>query len=211
MRLFVSQGSALARRRLLLLLCPNGEWRSRSVQFYVSEASPPEFRNPAYVLRYLTSGLMVALTSAQPHLYPRHRWTGCDLAADDLGVLEACHRLLSTTFARFAASYMKGARAAQALACVRGLAEYDPTAQESLSDVGEGGGDDAGEGTKDPGDGTSAATKGGPMRCLATHPRPTKTTKIGQRSMLGTAPSVLPFVAAALLAVWCCYVWRWSL
>ena len=49
----------------------------------------------------LTSGLLTALLSSRPGLYPRHRWTGCDLATDDVGIVEACHSLPSTTYRRF--------------------------------------------------------------------------------------------------------------
>ena len=92
MRLFVSHGSAVATRRALLALCPNGEWRAPKVQYYVrSSTSQP--RSRAAILEHVTSGVMVALASAQPALYNRSKWTGCDLAVDDLRVFEAVHRL----------------------------------------------------------------------------------------------------------------------
>lgn len=102
LRLFVSHGSRLAVRRILLALCPNGDWRSEQVQYYVPPGAP-ERSKEAY-LDHVTSGLIASLCAAQPATYPRHRWTGADLAIDCLGVMEACHRLLSTTFERFVAS-----------------------------------------------------------------------------------------------------------
>jgi len=61
------------------------------------------------IVEYLTLGLTVALCSAQPSLYPRHRWTGADIAVDELSIMEGCHKLMSTTFLRFAASFVQGA------------------------------------------------------------------------------------------------------
>ena len=52
------------------------------------------------ILTHLTSGLLTALLSSSPG-YPRHRWTRCDLATDDLGIIGACHSHLSTTYRRF--------------------------------------------------------------------------------------------------------------
>ena len=124
MRLFVSHGSAVATRRALLALCPNGEWRAPKVQYYVrSSTSQP--RSRAAILEHVTSGVMVALASAQPALYNRSKWTGCDLAVDDLGVFEAVHRLLSTTYCRFCASYASGPRATQLLEHGKRLVHYN--------------------------------------------------------------------------------------
>lgn len=114
LRLFVSHGAQLAVRRLLLALCPNGDWRREEVEYYPPPGRP---RQPTEVyLKHVTAGLIIALSSAQPSIYPRHRWTGADLATDCLGVMEACHRLLSTAFARFVASFEPNARARRILA-----------------------------------------------------------------------------------------------
>lgn len=108
MDLFVSHGSHLAARRVLLALCPNGDWRSQFVEFYA-----PAFCkwSREEMLNHVTSGTIAAMCAAQPTMYKRARWTGADLATDCLGVLEACHRLLSSTFLRFAAHYERGGRA----------------------------------------------------------------------------------------------------
>ena len=57
------------------------------------------------ILNHMTAGLITALCSTQPELYVRHRWTGSELATDDLGILESCHQLLSTTSRRFVLAY----------------------------------------------------------------------------------------------------------
>ena len=108
-RLFLQNGEAVLRRRLLLAVCPNGEWRSPHVEFWVNAATPPRLRDRACILEHLTQGLCLAFTSSQPALYDRHRWTGSDIAVDELGIFEACHRLLSTTYCRFCARFVKGA------------------------------------------------------------------------------------------------------
>lgn len=122
--LFVSHGSRVPLRRLLLIMCPNGDWRSPRVQFYPAAGSA---RQPtsAY-LEHVVAGLMTALCAAQPSTYPRHRWTGADLATDALGVMEACHQLLSTTFARFAASFQHGPTARQVMEMMAEAHEAPP-------------------------------------------------------------------------------------
>lgn len=108
MDLFVGRGRQLALRRVLLALCPNGDWRRQEVEFYL----PPDCEwSRAQVLEHVSSGVLTALCSSQPPLYKRSRWTGADLAVDALGIMEVCHRLLSSSFLRFAATFEKGARA----------------------------------------------------------------------------------------------------
>lgn len=99
LKLFVSNGKHVAVRRTLLFLCPNGDWRCHQVQYYAPLGAGGQV-DRRQVLRHLTTGVLTALCACRPEVYPRHRWTGCDLATDDLGILEACHSLLSTTFLR---------------------------------------------------------------------------------------------------------------
>lgn len=99
LHLFVSHGRNLAVRRMLLAMCPNGDWRCHEVQYY-APLGDGAVVDPQSVLTHLTAGLLTALCACRPEVYPRHRWTGCDLATDDLGILEACHGLLSTTYRR---------------------------------------------------------------------------------------------------------------
>ena len=84
----------------------NGGWRSSRVEFYIVPGKEAEFRNRKSVLDHVVAGLTVALAACQPALYNRNRWTGSDIAVDDIAIIEAVHKLLSTTFARFAASFL---------------------------------------------------------------------------------------------------------
>eukprot|EP00959_Pyramimonas_sp_CCMP1952_P453212 9467863-Pyramimonas_sp.AAC.1 len=116
MQVFVTHGERIAMKRVLLTMCPNGDWRHERVEFYKDRF--PGFTNAddAAIIEFVTTGLMTALVATQPSTYPRHRWTGADRAIDELAIVEACHKLLSTTFMRFAASYAKGSSRASLLA-----------------------------------------------------------------------------------------------
>ena len=134
LRLFASHGSAVSVRRTLLALCPNGDWRSESVEFYAQEGEM-QLQSRVAMLEHVTVGLITALCSAQPSLYPRHRWTGADLATDSLAIFESCHRLLSTTFLRFAASFEPLPRAQQLLALGQRLA-FDRVGPDNMAHQG---------------------------------------------------------------------------
>ena len=110
LRLFVAHGGSIATRQMLLIALPNGDWRSRDVQHFVA---PGAHIDREAILKSLTAGIMYALASAQPPMYPRRRWTGSDLACDSLGILEACHQLLSTSMRRFVLSFMSPGAALQ--------------------------------------------------------------------------------------------------
>ncbi len=85
LRVFVTHGASIATKRLLLIMYPSGDWRASAVEFYVGAGSdaPPDREA---VLQLLVSGLIAALCNVPPRLYPRSRWTGSDLATDDLGI-----------------------------------------------------------------------------------------------------------------------------
>lgn len=117
MRLFVSHGSRLAMRRLLLALCPNGDWRADEVEVYVAPGLEVSHER---LCDHVSSGMVAALASSQPALYRRARWTGADVSTDALGVLESCHRLLSTSFMRFAATFLPSGAARRVLGAAAG-------------------------------------------------------------------------------------------
>lgn len=104
LRLVVSRGRNLAIRRVLLALCPNGDWRSPRVQYFVPPG-PTASSDKAIILEHMVAGLVTALCATKPQVYPQSRWTGCDLATDDLCVIEACHGLLSGAYKRFVVSF----------------------------------------------------------------------------------------------------------
>ena len=124
LRLFVTHGASVATRRILLVLCPNGDWREERAQFY-RNLGRVEINSDADAVTHVTNSLLVALCGSQPSVYHRRRWTGADLACDELGIFECCHRLLSTTYLRFAASFVSGALRRQLLACVELAAKQD--------------------------------------------------------------------------------------
>lgn len=105
--LFVSTGPHAALKRVLLAVCPNGDWRAPRVQYFVP-ATPGATEDKAAIREHLVAGVLTALCASRPEVYPRSRWTGCDVATDDLGIIEACHGLLSGTYRRFIASFGSG-------------------------------------------------------------------------------------------------------
>ena len=98
LRLFCARGRCLLEKRSLLLLLPNGDWRQTQIEMYVPHGSEV---TPAIAEDMVANGLVTALAGAQYDVYPRHRWTGADLAVDQCGLLEAVHRLGSGSYARF--------------------------------------------------------------------------------------------------------------
>lgn len=128
-RIFVSQGSRLALKRVLLQMCPNGDWRHEAIEYFPPAGLP--LRPDSEYLNHLTAGLLAALCACQPQTYPRSRWTGADLATDSLGIMEACHKLLSTSFARFVATFEPAARAQKLLAAGAAQAREEDQASGS--------------------------------------------------------------------------------
>lgn len=125
LQMCVQHGAGALVRRVLLASVPNGDWRAPKVQFFVDIAPPGVSTDRSSVLEFLTAGLMAALTASQPTLYPRHRWVGADIAVSELAIMEGCHRLLSTTFARVCAAHARGSTRSAFLAEARTLAVYD--------------------------------------------------------------------------------------
>jgi hypothetical protein len=55
LRLFLSHGRSVQTRRILLILCPNGDWRESNVQFYVDLGGPAALTNRRTILQHITS------------------------------------------------------------------------------------------------------------------------------------------------------------
>eukprot|EP00971_Amphidinium_carterae_P147821 2930043-Amphidinium_carterae.5 len=107
LNLFLNSGSKILVNRMLLSKLPNGLW---SVRDEVQVFLPLELQgqvSKATVSKSVVAALTYVLTGTKPHLFPRHRWTGCDLAVEELGRLECVHYLLSATWGRFMASHSK--------------------------------------------------------------------------------------------------------
>ena len=77
----------------------NGDWRQREIQHYITEGQAPIDR--AALVKKMVAGLSYALVGKKPAMWARHRWTGCELAVEELGLMESIHQLLSTTYFRF--------------------------------------------------------------------------------------------------------------
>ena len=100
--LFLSRGTKLRERRFLLSKLPNGDWRKRDcVDVYVPEHEP--VRTAAAIAPRLIRGILVALTGRTFTSYPRHRWTGADIALDEFGLLDAVHGIGTRAFMRYLA------------------------------------------------------------------------------------------------------------
>lgn len=141
MRLFVSHGSQLAMRRMVLALCPNGDWRNPAVEYYLPAGAQHSRQE---LIDHVASGLVAALCGSQPVLYKRSRWTGADLATDCFGILEACHGLLSSTYQRFIAK-MQARSVTKAKTLVAGAAEGDIADEPAHAEEAGAGPADAGE------------------------------------------------------------------
>ena len=119
--------------RLILAKLPNGDWRNRrEVEYYIPDRLEPP-RNKAAISQLLEAGLSYALVGKKPSVWARHRWTGADLAVEELGRLECVHGLLRPTYQRFIHTY-KGSH----ITLARGEEEEDdavedPTGQKEPS------------------------------------------------------------------------------
>ena len=104
METFMSEGSSSMVVRVLLSHLPNGDWRNSSeVEYYVSVQDADIDKD--HICRRLQQGLCYAMVGTQPSFWPRHRWTGADIALDELARMEAIHCLLSHTYSRFMRTY----------------------------------------------------------------------------------------------------------
>ena len=94
-----SAGSKNTPQLTVLALLPNGDWRSSEIQHYLPAHDVPTDRG--LIVKKLVAGLGYALVGKKPSLWTRHRWTGCEIAVEELGLMESTHQLLSTTYFRF--------------------------------------------------------------------------------------------------------------
>ena len=96
LRRFCHTGTRQVERQTILSQLPSGDWRKRDVVEHYIPAGLDY--NHAELEETICKGLILALASRQFHTYPRHRWTGCDIAVDQLTLLECVHGLGSATF-----------------------------------------------------------------------------------------------------------------
>lgn len=102
LNLFCSQGPRAADRWMHLCTWFNGDWQNlHKIEHYCSGPVPTDegARNAlvANVVRAATS----ALAHRAPSTFPRSRWTGSELATDDLGLMLSVHGLLQHAYVAF--------------------------------------------------------------------------------------------------------------
>ena len=119
--MFCRRGTNLAVKRTLLQILPNGDWRAAKIQFY-PDAATDDLKDVNTIAEKMCTGLVNGLCSRNLTVYQRHRWVGADMAIDDVGIIESCHQLLSSTYRRFLTNMKAGARRAEAGAHERGSA-----------------------------------------------------------------------------------------
>eukprot|EP00971_Amphidinium_carterae_P190590 3782324-Amphidinium_carterae.2 len=92
---------------MLLSVLPNGDWRDGNVvEHYVDHDVSVEAY--ASIASTMEAGLMLVLTSRKPTVWCRHRWTGCQVAVSELGLLTAVHNLLPRAFNKVFAAGKSG-------------------------------------------------------------------------------------------------------
>ena len=94
--LFCKTGTKVALRQYLLKRLPNGDWRRRDgVEVYV----PPGLHvDEDQLQRQLVTALLLCLGGRSFRTYPVHRWVGCDLSTDLVGLCESVHGLASAAY-----------------------------------------------------------------------------------------------------------------
>ena len=93
LNLFCASGGNQALRRYLLERLPNGDWRRRD-KVEVCVAPGVEVDVPS-LKKQLTTALLLVLAGKNFRVYPKHRWVGCEVATDMVGLAEAVHGLAS--------------------------------------------------------------------------------------------------------------------
>ena len=108
---FLDAGTRLEERRFLLLKYANGDWR-RTDKVEVFIPAGPEFDADA-VEETVIQALLTALTHTIFKVYPRHRWLGGDIAANQVGLLVAVHGIGSEAFLRMTSKHPSGGTSSQ--------------------------------------------------------------------------------------------------
>ena len=97
LNLFGKTGAKQNTKQYLIRTLVNGDWRRKDcLELYVPPGHVYDLQEPKL---NVTKDLLVALTSKVFSKYPRHRWLGCDVATDEVGLLECIHVLRSAALA----------------------------------------------------------------------------------------------------------------
>ena len=104
--LFLARGPDSRARRAALPVYLSGDWRNREQVEYYFQTVGVDDAIDRYVLSHMIGiGVAKTLANRQISLYPRHRWTGFDLSLDQLGLMEATHGILGSSFRLFCATF----------------------------------------------------------------------------------------------------------
>ena len=103
-RLFCN-GTFKDEKRMLLNHLPNGDWDKFEVEIYVPD---PLNVCPDSIAETMANGIMSVLAGTKFAVLNRSRWRGADLAIDRVGILEAVHRLGSTSYKRMLQNMNEG-------------------------------------------------------------------------------------------------------
>ena len=96
LQLFGQSGTKVVTKNYLLKTWLNGHWANRDrVELYV----PPGTEvSEDFLAAQVTKALLLATTSRAFKTYPRHRWTGCHEATDQVGLLDIIHGVGTAAF-----------------------------------------------------------------------------------------------------------------
>jgi hypothetical protein len=102
MGLFMARGSDIERRKILLSMLPNGEWRNRDhIEMYMLPDCHGRIPSREAMVPIMQVGIVQALAPHNLPLYPMHRWRGADLSQDELGMLSSVSGILENSYPRF--------------------------------------------------------------------------------------------------------------
>lgn len=105
LKLFLSRGAHAAKRRMLLWSWLNGGWRNETeIHHWVDPREPRDERLVERISEKVVHGVISALASKPPSTFPRARWTGADLALDEIGLLACVHGLRRHSYLAFLVS-----------------------------------------------------------------------------------------------------------
>lgn len=142
------------RRRVIqsiLSMLPNGDWlKNDVVEIYLRPGTP---HTRGDVVHLAAKGLCMAMAGAHFRIFNRGRWTNNDHAVSQIGLLEACHNLMSRTYRRWLVAV--GSRVPAAM----GEGEDEPAAILDVEPEGHGEGEEAAE-EPDGGGGAVGAAEG---------------------------------------------------
>ena len=96
LELFCSKGANAALKQYLLRRLPNGDWRRKDrIEVFVE---PGVDVDAVMLEKHVITALLLCLGGRNFRVYPRHRWLGCDLATDMVGLCLSVHGLAARAY-----------------------------------------------------------------------------------------------------------------